>query len=212
MYFASFFIFYSKDFFFRQLITRYFKGLVENNLMYSFENATNYQNTASNAIGGLHDGENGGTGDSWKQYAKRGDIVLDLAGGLGGGVGAGKVVGKLKKTAKGQKVMGSSKRNSDTIVLGKTKNPNYANVAKENNYRNFDIPKKIWDRMTDFQKWGANKKFLDRAIAKNNKIKLSHNPRNPNINTGYFKKEIDYLKSKGFKLSTDGKLMIPPSK
>ncbi|WP_180323764.1 hypothetical protein, partial [thiotrophic endosymbiont of Bathymodiolus puteoserpentis (Logatchev)] len=28
-----------------------FKGLVENNLMYSFENATNYQNTASNAIG-----------------------------------------------------------------------------------------------------------------------------------------------------------------
>jgi hypothetical protein len=33
-------------------------------------------------------------------------------------------------------------------TLGKTKNPNYANVAKENNYRNFDIPKKIWDRMT----------------------------------------------------------------
>jgi hypothetical protein len=32
-----------------------FKGLVENNLMYSFENATNYQNTASNALNGLHD-------------------------------------------------------------------------------------------------------------------------------------------------------------
>jgi hypothetical protein len=47
--------------------------------------------------------------------------------------------------------MGSSKRNSDTIVLGKTKNPNYANVAKENNSRNFDITKKIWDRNTDFQ-------------------------------------------------------------
>jgi hypothetical protein len=42
-----------------------FKGLVENNLMYSFENATNYQNTASNALNGLHDdGEIGGTGDS----------------------------------------------------------------------------------------------------------------------------------------------------
>jgi hypothetical protein len=37
------------------------------------------------------------------------------------------------------------------------------------------------------------------------------NPKNPNINTGYFKKEIDYLKSKGFKLSVDGKSMIPPS-
>jgi hypothetical protein len=44
-----------------------FKGLVENNLMYSFENATNYQNTASNALNGLHDdGAIGGTGDSWK--------------------------------------------------------------------------------------------------------------------------------------------------
>jgi hypothetical protein len=32
-----------------------FKGLVENNLMYSFENATNYQNTTSNALNGLHD-------------------------------------------------------------------------------------------------------------------------------------------------------------
>jgi hypothetical protein len=27
-----------------------FKGLVENNLMYSFENATNYQNTASDCL------------------------------------------------------------------------------------------------------------------------------------------------------------------
>jgi hypothetical protein len=36
---------------------------------------------------GLHDdGEIGGTGDSWKQYAKSGDIILDLAGGLGAGV------------------------------------------------------------------------------------------------------------------------------
>jgi hypothetical protein len=32
-----------------------FKGLVENNLMDSFENASNYQNTASNALNGLHD-------------------------------------------------------------------------------------------------------------------------------------------------------------
>ncbi|VVM24980.1 hypothetical protein BSPWISOXPB_7416 [uncultured Gammaproteobacteria bacterium] len=76
--------------------------------MYSFENATNYQNTTSNALNGLHDdGEIGGTGDSWKQYAKSGDIILDLAGGLGGGVGAGlsgvgaktsKVVGKIVKS------------------------------------------------------------------------------------------------------------------
>jgi hypothetical protein len=56
--------------------------------MDSFENASNYQNTASNALNGLHDdGKIGGTGDSWKKYVKSGDVVLDLAGGLGGGVG-----------------------------------------------------------------------------------------------------------------------------
>jgi hypothetical protein len=37
--------------------------------MDSFENASNYQNTASNALNGLHDdGKIGGTVDSWKSY------------------------------------------------------------------------------------------------------------------------------------------------
>jgi hypothetical protein len=50
----------------------------------------NLCSTILRALNGLHDdGEIGGTGDSWKQYAKSGDIILDLAGGLGGGVGAG---------------------------------------------------------------------------------------------------------------------------
>ena len=95
-----------------------FKGLVENNLMYSFENATNYQNTASNATGGLHDdGEIGGTGDSWKQYAKSGDIVLDLAGGLGGGVGASKVVGRIDKFTQLKKTNASIYKKLDTYLL-----------------------------------------------------------------------------------------------
>ncbi|CAC9633671.1 hypothetical protein [uncultured Gammaproteobacteria bacterium] len=95
-----------------------FKGLVENNLMYSFENATNYQNTASNAIGGLHDdGEIGGTGDSWKQYAKSGDIVLDLAGGLGGVVGASKVVGRIDKFTQLKKTNASIYKKLDTYLL-----------------------------------------------------------------------------------------------
>jgi hypothetical protein len=75
---------------------------------------SNYQNTASNAIGGLHDdGEIGGTGDSWKQFAKSGDIVLDLAGGLGGGVGGTfKVAGKLKnvETKKVYRIYGDDAR------------------------------------------------------------------------------------------------------
>jgi hypothetical protein len=52
---------------------------------------------------------------------------------------------KVAKNIDKKKSIAPSKRNSDTIVLGKTKNPNYADVAKENNYRNFEIPKKVWN-------------------------------------------------------------------
>jgi hypothetical protein len=53
----------------------------------------------------LHDdGKTGGILNSWGQYAKSGDIIFDVAGGLGAGVAlrasskvVGKVVGKIKK-------------------------------------------------------------------------------------------------------------------
>ncbi|VVH55432.1 hypothetical protein BAZOLSSOX_2171 [uncultured Gammaproteobacteria bacterium] len=122
-----------------------FKGLVENNLMYSFENATNYQNTASNATGGLHDdGEIGGTGDSWKQYAKSGDIVLDLAGGLGGGVGAvgaSKVVGRVVKNVKEVKVAKEIKKYTP-INLGPL-DKRIANTFRSGSYTEKITPKEI---------------------------------------------------------------------
>ncbi|VVH56187.1 hypothetical protein BAZOLSSOX_2688, partial [uncultured Gammaproteobacteria bacterium] len=99
-----------------------FKGLVENNLMDSFENASNYQNTASNALNGLHDdGKIGGTGDSWKKYVKSGDIVLDLAGGLGGGVGVSKVVKSVGK-AKALKTVDTQKQFIDLFEKNKANN------------------------------------------------------------------------------------------
>jgi hypothetical protein len=43
--------------------------------------------TAINAAMGLHDdGKTGGALNSWRQYAKSGDIIFDVAGGLGAGV------------------------------------------------------------------------------------------------------------------------------
>ena len=110
--------------------------------MYSFENATNYQNTASNATGGLHDdGEIGGTGDSWKQYAKSGDIVLDLAGGLGGGVGAvglrvgaktSKVVGKvIKSTNKAKSLKTVNTPNQVKSLFNKTKPNNQIEIGNK---------------------------------------------------------------------------------
>ncbi|VVM17847.1 FIG00769654: hypothetical protein [uncultured Gammaproteobacteria bacterium] len=62
-----------------------FKASVENNLGYNIENTPNYQHTISNAAAGLHDdGKTGGILNSWGQYAKSGDIIFDVAGGLGG--------------------------------------------------------------------------------------------------------------------------------
>jgi len=103
-----------------------------------------------------------------------------------------------------------AKRNSATVVLGKTQSPNYADVAKENGFRNFSVPTEIWKSWTSDEQLEANMKFLDRAIAKGDKIVLSHNPSNPGIDTGFFKKELNYLKSKGYTVSADGKSMIPP--
>jgi len=110
----------------------------------------------------------------------------------------------------GNKPVAPAKRDSDTVVLGKTKNPNYGDVAKEEGFRNFDIPTEKWNKMTETERWSANEKFLDRAIAKQDKIKLSHNPHDPAVNTGAFKKEIEYLTSKGYKLSKDGTHMVHP--
>jgi hypothetical protein len=79
-------------------------------------NCYNYIWIGSRFFQSFLNGEIGGTGDSWKQYAKSGDIILDLAGGLGGGVGAGlsgvgaktsKVVGKIVKSVNKVKVLRS---------------------------------------------------------------------------------------------------------
>lgn len=123
-------------------------------------------------------------------------------------VKVGKIVSKEGKIADD---IAPAKRESDTIVLGKTKDPNYGDVAAENGYRNFDIPAEQWNKMTSVERWEANQKFLDRAISKGDNIVLSHNPNDPTVYTGYFKQEIEYLKSKGYSVSPDGQSMIPPS-
>ena len=64
--------------------------------------------------------------------------------------------------------------------------------------------------MSHGEQWEENVKFLNRAIARGDKIKLSHNPHNPKINTGTFRKEIKHLKERGYKVSPDGTHMIPP--
>ena len=68
---------------------------------------------------------------------KTGDKVVEFAG---------KFYGKSKKGELVEIEVASAKRDSDTIVLGKTKNPNYGDFAKKEGARNFSIPEKNMER------------------------------------------------------------------
>jgi hypothetical protein len=94
---------------------------------------------------------------------------------------------------------------SGQIVLGK--GSTYRTKGDEIGAKTFEIPDEIWKKMTPEQQWAANRKALDRAIARGDRIALS-NPINDLTNTGAFKKEVDYLKSKGYEISSDGLELI----
>lgn len=93
-----------------------------------------------------------------------------------------------------------------TTVLGKY--PDYVNLASKLKANVFNIPAKVWDKMTAAEQWAANVKFLDQAIARGDKILLSNPVKDITKVTGAFRKELEYLIEKGFKLSSDGTQMI----
>lgn len=84
-----------------------------------------------------------------------------------GGALAAKFLPKL-----GQYLAGRFATKTGTTVLGKY--PDYVNLASELNARRFNIPTDIWNKMTSAEQWTANVKFLDRTIARGDKIILSN--------------------------------------
>ena len=64
--------------------------------------------------------------------------------------------------------------------------------------------------MSGSEKWTANKKYLDRMIAKKDKIVLA-TPAGLARNSAYAN-ELNYLKSKGYTLNKYGTRMSPPTK
>ncbi len=93
-----------------------------------------------------------------------------------------------------------------TSVLGKF--PDYLELASELEAKRFDIPPNIWNKMTEAERWVANTKFLDRMIARGDKIVLSNRVIDIKTVTGTFRKELDYLVGKGYRLSPDRFQMI----
>ena len=63
--------------------------------------------------------------------------------------------------------------------------------------KHFEIPSKIYNAMSEAERWAANQKFLDRAIERGTKFNLK-------TARGTFKRELEYLISKGYSPSKDG--------
>lgn len=94
----------------------------------------------------------------------------------------------------------------EITVLGKY--PEYIEMAEELGARRFNVPADVWNNMTSAEQWAANQKFLDRTILQGDQIILSNPVKNINEVSGAFRKELDYLIQKGFKLTDDGKRLI----
>jgi RHS repeat-associated protein len=92
------------------------------------------------------------------------------------------------------------------IVLGKV--DVYEKVGSELGAKVFKIPTHIWDTLTRAEKWAANQKFLDRAIRNGDEIILAEPVQDISKIDGMYRRELDYLIEKGFRLSADGTRMV----
>jgi RHS repeat-associated protein len=92
-----------------------------------------------------------------------------------------------------------------TTVLGHY--PEYVNLAETIGARRFQIPTNVWNKMTATEQWAANTKFLDRMIVRGDNIRLA-TPLSQVRPGSFFHRELSYLFSKGYKVSSDGHWLI----
>ena len=69
------------------------------------------------------------------------------------------------------------------------------------------MPTEIFDNMTKSEQWLANKKFLDRAINRNESFNLA-TPLENMRKGSFFEEEVNYLLEKGYKLNESGTMLI----
>ena len=87
--------------------------------------------------------------------------------------------------------------------------PAYTELAEQLGARRFNIPTSVWKKMSEAERWAANTKFLDRMIARGDDVILA--TRADLAKPGsYFERELEYLLTKGFKISEDGLRLIAP--
>jgi hypothetical protein len=89
--------------------------------------------------------------------------------------------------------------------------PQYIRLADQMGARRFQIPIEVWNRMSDAQRWEANRTFLDRGIARGDVFVLTDKVSRLLVEGGrWTKEEIKYLLTKGYTIGADGASLVPP--
>jgi RHS repeat-associated protein len=97
---------------------------------------------------------------------------------------------------------------ANTIVIGRY--PDYLDLGSKLGADTFNVPGNVWDLMNSEQRWAANQEFLDNAIANGSKIRLA-SPPGLAPEGSYYERELVYLESQGYTVSSDGTTMLAPS-
>jgi RHS repeat-associated protein len=100
----------------------------------------------------------------------------------------------------------SSAAKGGQTVLGKF--PDYLKLADEVGARRFNVPAEVWNKMSKAEQWAANRKFLDRAIARGDDFVLSNPVKSISDMSGSLRRELEYLIERGFRLNESGTRMI----
>jgi hypothetical protein len=107
----------------------------------------------------------------------------------------------------------------NTITIGRY--PAYIRDGQGSGSRVFDVGDHPFTAMVgrldsfgglqdDSEFWIRNSRFLDKAIANGSTVRLASDPfARANLRSG-FRREVDYLISKGYSVSPDGSTMLPP--
>jgi RHS repeat-associated protein len=135
----------------------------------------------------------------WNQEVILPTTAMILATCLTDGMAAGSLFSRTGQLS--QRI----NKGADIRVLGHY--PEYINLSKEMGAKAFNIPTSVWNKMSPAEQWAANQKFLDRAIAKGAEFVLA-TPLSAIRKGTFYEKEIQYLMSKGYKLSSDGYKLI----
>ena len=141
-----------------------------------------------------------GDADTRAHYVGKvtGEIALAVIGTKG--------IDKAVKGIRGAETVGGvAKAQAPQKVIGHY--PEYIEMSSKLGTKPFSIPTNIWNKMTPAEQWAANQKFLDRAIAKSSEFNLA-TPIDKVRPGSYLEKEINYLISQGYKLSSDGTKLV----